>query len=97
MHSADVDTPALHLTGPILLGPEQELPEAWVHQGRIHHERPELPTHWLASFRSLHASCAASSSAAGASSGDASHGAMATPGTANPVRSSSMRQLRRIA
>lgn len=44
MHSADVDTPALHLTGPILLGPEQELPEAWVHQGRIHHERPELPT-----------------------------------------------------
>lgn len=43
MLSADSDTPALHLTGPILLGPEQEIDEAWVHQGRIHHERPELP------------------------------------------------------
>ncbi|MFQ6483610.1 amidohydrolase family protein [Brachybacterium epidermidis] len=44
MLSADSDTPVLHLTGPILLGPEQEITEAWVHQGRIHHQRPELPT-----------------------------------------------------
>ncbi|GAA1488595.1 amidohydrolase family protein [Brachybacterium sacelli] len=33
----------LHLRGPILLGPEQEIPEAWVVGGRMHHERPELP------------------------------------------------------
>jgi imidazolonepropionase-like amidohydrolase len=33
----------LHLTGPILLGPEQELSEAWVADGRIHHARPDLP------------------------------------------------------
>lgn len=39
---ADV-APVLHLTGPILLGPEQEIDEAWVHQGRIHHQRPDLP------------------------------------------------------
>lgn len=35
-------TGALHLTGPILLGPEREVPEAWVVGGRIHHRRPEL-------------------------------------------------------
>lgn len=35
--------PVLHLTGPILLGPELEVSEAWVHQGRIHHERPDIP------------------------------------------------------
>lgn len=33
----------LHLTGPILLDRERELPEAWVVAGRIRHERPELP------------------------------------------------------
>ncbi|GAA4530628.1 amidohydrolase family protein [Brachybacterium paraconglomeratum] len=36
--------PVLHLTGPILLGPEQELAEAWVLDGRIHHSRPDLST-----------------------------------------------------
>ncbi|GAA1484442.1 amidohydrolase family protein [Brachybacterium fresconis] len=35
--------PVLHLTGPILLGPEEEVSEAWVAGGRILHERPELP------------------------------------------------------
>ena len=35
--------PVLHLRGPILLGPEEELAEAWVSGGRIHHRRPELP------------------------------------------------------
>ncbi|WP_232820311.1 amidohydrolase family protein [Brachybacterium sp. YJGR34] len=35
--------PVLHLRGPILLGPEEELAEAWVAGGRIHHERPDLP------------------------------------------------------
>lgn len=35
--------PVLHLTGPVLLGPEQELPEAWVLEGHIHHRRPDLP------------------------------------------------------
>lgn len=35
--------PVLHLRGPILLGPEEELAEAWVLGGRIHHARPELP------------------------------------------------------
>ncbi|MGP9537789.1 amidohydrolase family protein [Brachybacterium sp. AOP43-C2-M15] len=34
--------PVLHLRGPILLGPEQEIAEAWVADGRIHHRRPEL-------------------------------------------------------
>lgn len=36
-------SPVLHLRGPVLLGPDRELPEAWVADGRIHHERPELP------------------------------------------------------
>ncbi|MBK0332717.1 amidohydrolase family protein [Brachybacterium halotolerans subsp. kimchii] len=36
-------SPVLHLTGPILLGPEEELAEAWVAGGRIHHEKPDLP------------------------------------------------------
>ncbi|WP_152353614.1 amidohydrolase family protein [Brachybacterium subflavum] len=36
-------SPVLHLTGPILLGPEQEVAEAWVAGGRIHHEKPDLP------------------------------------------------------
>jgi len=36
-------TPVLHLTGPVLLGPEEEIGEAWVAAGRIWHERPELP------------------------------------------------------
>lgn len=35
--------PVLHLTGPILLGPGLELPEAWVVGGRIEHDRPDLP------------------------------------------------------
>ncbi|WP_422116945.1 amidohydrolase family protein [Brachybacterium sp. UNK5269] len=35
--------PVLRLTGPVLLGPEQELPGAWVVDGRIRHERPDLP------------------------------------------------------
>lgn len=35
--------PILHLTGPIIVGPEEELAEAWVAGGRIHHQRPELP------------------------------------------------------
>ncbi len=30
----------LHLTGPVLLGPEEERPEAWVVGGRLTHERP---------------------------------------------------------
>jgi imidazolonepropionase-like amidohydrolase len=34
--------PVLHLRGPILLGPDQELAEAWVADGRIRHRRPEL-------------------------------------------------------
>ena len=38
-----VETPVLRLTGPILLGPEQEVGGAWVVGGRIHHQRPELP------------------------------------------------------
>ncbi|MDN5821595.1 MAG: amidohydrolase family protein [Brachybacterium sp.] len=33
----------LHLRGPVLLGPDQEIPEVWVIDGRIRHERPELP------------------------------------------------------
>ncbi|MGO3314833.1 MAG: amidohydrolase family protein, partial [Brachybacterium tyrofermentans] len=33
----------LHLTGPVLVGPEQEISGAWVVGGRIHHEKPELP------------------------------------------------------
>ena len=41
--SADPHAPVLHLTGPVLVGPEQELAEAWVVDGRIRHERPELP------------------------------------------------------
>lgn len=36
------DGPVVHLTGPILLGPDAELAEAWVVGGRIRHERPEL-------------------------------------------------------
>jgi imidazolonepropionase-like amidohydrolase len=39
----DADAPILHLRGPILLGPEEELSEAWVAGGAIHHEKPELP------------------------------------------------------
>lgn len=34
--------PVLHLRGPLLLGPDQEIPEAWVVDGRVRHERPEL-------------------------------------------------------
>lgn len=34
---------AVHLTGAVLLGPEHELREAWVVDGRIRHERPQLP------------------------------------------------------
>lgn len=41
--STDATAPILHLRGPILLGPEEELPGAWVVDGRIHHEKPELP------------------------------------------------------
>ena len=33
----------LHLTGPIILGPEQEASEAWVVDGVIRYDRPELP------------------------------------------------------
>lgn len=33
----------LHLTGPVLVGPEQEISGAWVVGGRIHHQKPELP------------------------------------------------------
>lgn len=36
------EAPVLRLTGPILLGPEQEVGGAWVVGGRIHHQRPEL-------------------------------------------------------
>ena len=39
----DAAAPILHLRGPILLGPEEELAEAWVVGGAIRHERPELP------------------------------------------------------
>ncbi|MCL6422132.1 amidohydrolase family protein [Brachybacterium sp. JHP9] len=35
--------PVLHLRGPILLGPDEELSEAWVVGGAIRHERPDLP------------------------------------------------------
>lgn len=35
--------PVVHLTGPIIIGPDAELPEAWVVDGRIRHERPDLP------------------------------------------------------
>lgn len=34
----------LHLTGPILLGPDDEAPEAWVLDGRIVRTRPDLPS-----------------------------------------------------
>lgn len=37
------DAPVLHLSGPILLGPDREIAEAWVVEGRIRHERPDLP------------------------------------------------------
>lgn len=37
-----VGAPVLHLRGPLLLGPEQEVSEAWAVDGRIRHERPEL-------------------------------------------------------
>lgn len=40
---AETTAPILHLRGPILLGPEEELAEAWVADGVIHHEKPELP------------------------------------------------------
>ena len=40
---AETTAPILHLRGPILLGPEEELAEAWVAGGVIHHEKPELP------------------------------------------------------
>ncbi|MDO5663042.1 MAG: amidohydrolase family protein [Brachybacterium sp.] len=46
------DAPVLHLTGPVLLSPEQELREAWVVEGRIHHTRPDLPRG--AEVRTLH-------------------------------------------
>ncbi len=35
--------PVLHLRGPLLVGPQQEIDEAWVVGGRLHHQRPELP------------------------------------------------------
>jgi imidazolonepropionase-like amidohydrolase len=41
--SIDATAPILHLRGPVLLGPEQELAEAWVVDGTIRHERPEIP------------------------------------------------------
>lgn len=41
--SAAVTAPILHLRGPVLLGPEEELAGAWVVEGRIHHDKPELP------------------------------------------------------
>src|SRR5699024_1170807 len=41
--TTDAAAPILHLRGPILLGPEEELAEAWVVGGVIRHERPELP------------------------------------------------------
>lgn len=40
---SDAAPPVLHLTGPILVDETHELSEAWVHDGRIHHERPDLP------------------------------------------------------
>ena len=40
---AETTAPILHLRGPILLGPEEELAEALVAGGVIHHEKPELP------------------------------------------------------
>lgn len=43
MHTSTSEFPVLHLRGPVLLGPEHELLEAWVVEGRIRHERPELP------------------------------------------------------
>lgn len=43
MSTAAGPAPVLHLRGPILLGPELELREAWVVGGRIRHVRPELP------------------------------------------------------
>src|SRR5690606_26209624 len=41
---AGATAPILHLRGPILLGPEEELSGAWVAGGRIRHEKPELPS-----------------------------------------------------
>ena len=41
---AEAAAPILHLRGPILLGPEEELAGAWVAGGVIHHEKPELPS-----------------------------------------------------
>lgn len=36
--------PVLHLRGPILLGPGEELAQAWVVDGRIRHDRPDFPS-----------------------------------------------------
>ena len=33
----------LHLRGPLLTGAQQEVDQAWVAGGRIHHQRPQLP------------------------------------------------------
>lgn len=44
MSTTEGMSPVLHLRGPVLLAPDRELAEAWVVDGRIHHERPELPT-----------------------------------------------------
>ncbi|MBB5832089.1 amidohydrolase family protein [Brachybacterium aquaticum] len=41
--STDASAPILHLTGPVLLGPEEEISGAWVVDGAIGHERPDLP------------------------------------------------------
>lgn len=35
--------PLIHLRGPIILGREEELSEAWVYGGRIFHVRPDVP------------------------------------------------------
>lgn len=37
------DEVVLHLRGPVLLGPDREISEAWVAGGRILHTRPEVP------------------------------------------------------
>lgn len=37
------EAPLLHLSGPVLTGPASELDEAWVWDGRLHHERPAVP------------------------------------------------------
>lgn len=40
---APAESPVLHLRGPVLVGPAQEVDQAWVVDGRIQHQPPELP------------------------------------------------------